>query len=203
MIVPHDKIVSLPEVITREFLDAVFGSDMESDGHVHRLHLKLPWSEKTRFEAACNEFGGDYPVFWAMAAIAWASVLNADNRWDPAMFVWCYTEPFPTWLIQEIRLTETGIWFVQLVDDRLATLEEFVYEYGRTLQEHMEDKLTYDTAVVHDILKTMQEDLVAKQVTLAFPDGSIGMSVRVGPSSVPPKHWQYKAGEEFISADDA
>ncbi len=202
VIVPPDKVVLLPEVLTSEFLDAVFSSEQESDGHVHRIHLKLPWAEKVRFEATCTEFGDDYQAKWAQAAIAWSSILNQDNQWDLGMFVWCYAEPFPTWLIQEIRLTETGIWFVQLMDNRLATLEEFSFEYGRTLQEHLQDKVTYDTSIVHDIIKTMSEELIAQKVVLSFSDGSIGATVRVGPASVPPKHWQYKTGEEFIGVDD-
>ncbi len=202
LIVPDGAVVGLPKDLSVEFLDAVFGAGMEDDGHVHRIHRKLPWAEKTRFEKACRGFGEEYEALWAQAAISWASILNETNRWDSKMFNWCYSERIGSWLVEDVVLTETGIWFATSRDETLMTMDDFLFEYGITFKEHLEKVVSYTAAHCQDVLAHMADSLITKQVVLGYPDGSIGMAVRVGPSRVPPRHWTYSPGETFLDEYD-
>jgi len=211
VVVPPEP-VALPEVITKEFLDAVFASPIASPGHIAELHLYLTLADKRKFMIACDLFGAEYFDKYAHAAMHWASVGEDDGVWKLNDII--YSADIHSWLIKSVHVTTHGFWYVvspkeNIIRDAngveigrtpiIMSAMEFQIEYGDTIPEHLRRQLEYYPERVNQVLVAIESQWVAYELTLCRGD-TIFTEKRLGPPNIDPKEWKLKPGDQFLDA---
>jgi len=137
----EDGPLTLPQTMSPEFLAAMFYDDEPlSPTHISSIHERLSQADKDRFEQACTTAGEPYSTLWAKACIAWASVGTLTGTWDLTNAKICFRSRINSYLVDEIMLTEAGVWYVTTIRG-VKTLPEFEAMWNITFEAHLDDYL--------------------------------------------------------------
>ena len=201
VIVPMAGAVSLPDVITTEFLDAVFEAPLGDPGHIAELHQYLSPADKRKFMLACDLFGDKYFTPYAVAATSWASVAEPDGVWVLRNIL--YTWEINSWLISRLHADTHGFFFATTIQqgrEVIMSAKEFDVHFGDTIESHLRKWLDFFPVRVNQAIAAITEKWVGYEVTIQRGNGLV-CEKRMGPPHIEPREWNMASGDTFVSAD--
>jgi hypothetical protein len=202
VVLPAAGSIELPTPITADFLDAVFRSPIGDPGHIAELHQYLSADDKQRFEEACTALNTEqnkYVEQYAVAAVNWASVAEADGIWKLRDIL--YSCDIHSWLIDMLHVDMHGFWYaVKAGSSEIISAAEFEVLYGDTIPEHLRKQLDFYPVRINQALDAMESKWVGYSLTISRGAGIVTVRRR-GPPNIHPKDWKMRSGDTFISSE--